>query len=260
MDNNSYETSFEKSANIGGNTVSSGINNAEAWSGAMSDAGEGPSYFGARNDANGEATSDGNVPAEAANAYNQDISDGANILNYGLNGAAAMLGVEAVINGIKTFNVSNSTNPIRDLYNHLGIDTKEEFKDLRQSQSATKDSRNAAYSSENAPSTMRRSEEGARKAIKDMQDLILAVEKEDDDYAELRDIAKKNNKNVFEQAITGAKNQDLASVFAALTAIKRDVNTKKMVINSKQTTDDQDQEKDMRSNNTNDNYPNNTVA
>jgi hypothetical protein len=220
MQNNSSETSFEKIGNTVGSATSA--EKADAWSSAMSSAGEGPSYFG-----NTTASQTDNAPADAdaannaADGYDKDIAEGAAILNYGLNGAAAQLGVGVVVEGIKNFNVSDSENPIPDLLNSLGIDTKPEFKELRENQAATRDNQNAFYDSENAPQTMHRSNEGARMAIKEMQELILAVEKDDEDYAELREEAKANNKNLFEQAIINYKVQDLASLFSALASIKQ---------------------------------------
>lgn len=215
MQDNSFETSFEKSANLGGGSAA----NANTWTSTMSGAGEGPSYFGERSAADTSEATD--ASGEAVDGYNKDISEGAAILNYGLNGAAAQLGVGVVVEGIKNFDVSSSENPVRDLLNSLGIDSKPEFKELRENQAAHKDNQNAFYDSDNGPVVLTRSNEGARKAIEDMQDLIRAVEKDDDDYADLREAAKVNNKNLFEQAITEYKVQDLASLFSALTEIKR---------------------------------------
>lgn len=220
MQDNSFETSFEKGANLGGSSFSGEtIDKADAWSNAMSDAGEGPSYFGAQNTASEKGSSSAE---ETVDSYNQDIADGAAILNYGLNGAAAQLGVDVVINGIKSFDVSNSERPIHDLLNSLGIDTKPEFKELHENQVATNDNKNAFYHSDNAPQTMNRSDAGARQAIRDMQELISAVEKDDKDYSDLRDAAKANNKTVFEQAVSNCKVQDLASLFGVLADIKRE--------------------------------------
>ena len=94
------------------------------------------------NDYYGEATS---AEAEAGadeSLDNEGIKDASAILNYGLNAAAREYGVEKVVQGIKTFDATGSMNPIADLYKHLGVETKEEWNDVRDEARAARPSEN----------------------------------------------------------------------------------------------------------------------
>ena len=78
---------------------------------------------------------------EETDDYNEGLSNAAALINYGLDAIAREKGVEVVVQGIKTFDASNSDNPLRDLYFHLGVNTPEELDDARDESRATKAAR-----------------------------------------------------------------------------------------------------------------------
>lgn len=166
--------------------------------------------------------------------YNQTVANASRLIPS-LNGAAMQLGIPSVIEGIKNFDPTQSDNPIPDLLRLMGIDTKAEIKELHENQAAGAKNVAAYYAGANAPQNLRRSKEGDIKAIQDMKKLIYDVERADNDYFELREAAKHNNRNIFEQAVVDYQVRDLASLLSSLNDIKSSKNAerRKFVSNEK---------------------------
>ena len=200
-----------------------------AWTEAMSAedvpkfAGEGAEFFGDSTQEPTENLSD--VAAETENEYDQGLADAAAIINYGLDAAARRYGVEAVIQGIKSFDASGSDNPIRDLYRHLGIDTVEESKDLHNVNDANKVDEAEFRERTSLPSTSEKSKEGAFKAIEDVKELISDVEGADPRYNDLRMGARQAGKGYFEYAVDSLEKRGLTDLFGVLQAQKESVDT-----------------------------------
>lgn len=173
--------------------------------------------FGIANKSNefyGETVSDDESENEAE--FNDGLSNAASIINYGLDAAARETSVEAVIQGIKNFDASSSDNPLRDLYDSLGIDTKKEFEDMHDESVATKHYRNQFREQYNMPKTEKRSREGFIKAIMDMKELISEVEGADSRYEKLRQAASASGKGYFEYAVKDYGLRGLTDLFSVL--------------------------------------------
>lgn len=169
------------------------------------------------NDYYGESVDNSEPEAdEPESDYNEGVASAASLINYGLDGVAREKGVEAVVQGIKSFDTTGSENPLRDLYDHLGIDTKEEFKDVREESMASKAQRMRFRDEYNMPKTEKRSREGMLKAIADMKELIAEVESADPRYEELRTAAKAYGKGYFEYAVKNYGLRGLTELFSVL--------------------------------------------
>lgn len=171
---------------------------------------EGNSYYG-------ETIND---EAEAEE-YNDGVANAATLINYGLDAVAREKGVEAVVQGIKSFDASGSDNPLRDLYNHLGIDTKQEFEDVRDESMASKAKKMQFRTEFNMPKTQQKSREGMLKAIADMKELIGEVETADPRYEELRRSARASGKGYFEYAVKDFGLRGLTDLFSVLAEQKK---------------------------------------
>lgn len=148
--------------------------------------------------------------------HNEGLSDAAAIINYGLDAVAREKGVEATVQGIKSFDASNTDNPVRDLYVHLGVDTMEELKDTRDESEASKHAREYFRDEYNMPKTQAKTREGAIKAILDMKELIAEVEDADPRYQELRNKARAAGKGYFEYAVKDFGLRGLTDLFGVL--------------------------------------------
>ena len=171
--------------------------------------------FGTANSENqfyGESTTEEQETTER----NEGLNDASAIINYGLDAVARQKGVEATVQGIKSFDASNSENPLRDLYTHLGINTIEELKDTRDESDASKYARESFRSEYNMPRTQQKSREGAIKAILDMKELITEVEDADPRYQELRNNARAAGKGYFEYAVKDFGLRGLTDLFGVL--------------------------------------------
>lgn len=159
------------------------------------------------------------APAETADQNNEGLSDAAAIINYGLNAAAKEYGVETVVQKIKSFNVSGSETPIKDLFVYLGVDIPAGLKEVKMEREAARPQEADFYkNSPSSPVTRNRSEEGAFQAIKDMKELISEVEGADPRYEKLREAAKAAGKGYFEYAVGSRVNRGLTDLFDALAA------------------------------------------
>ncbi len=180
-----------------------------------------------KNNYYGEVTSDEAEAGADESFDNEGIKDASAILNYGLNAAAREYGVEQVVQGIKTFDATESTNPIADLYEYLGVETKEEWNDVRDEARAARPSENEFKEQSGMPKTSRKSEEGALKAIEDMKELILEVEGADPRYESLRQGAKAAGMGYFEYAVKGYGVRGMTELFEVLAAQKEEKNETK---------------------------------
>lgn len=223
MDDTQNQPEMDPWANMGnmsnanlGEVTPEGEARAAEWTSKMADA---PEYSGPF----------ASTP-EAAPTRDENISDASAIINYGINAAAKQIGVERTIEIINNFDPSGFEDPIRQLYKELGIDTKEELKDLsEQKEAAQKDEDLFRENDVNAPATINKSAEGARKAIDDVKNLVLEV-KNSPDYAELRREAQAMGKAPFEYAVDKFAVRDLTVLFAELGKIKAEAQQKQNTV------------------------------
>ena len=177
-------------------------------------------YYGEAKDDEAENTNNSMGGAETVRdamgeEYDEGIADAAELINYGLNEAARILGVEAVVQKIKDFDASGREDPIKDLFEYLGIDSPEERKELQAEGAAAMASEDAFRGGVNAPS-QHKSTEGAFQALDDMKELIAEVEGADPRYDELRSGARAAGKGYFEYAVDGFGVQGLPELFQVL--------------------------------------------
>ena len=171
--------------------------------------------FGIANMGN-EYYGEGGDSIEEQNAErNEGIADAAALINYGLNAAARNIGVELLVQKIKSFDASGMEDPIKGFYKYLGIDNSEERKDLREENMAAKPSETEFREGVNAPSR-EKSVEGAFAAIEDMKELIAEVEGADPRYEALREGARSAGKGYFEFAVSEYGVRGLTELFAVL--------------------------------------------
>lgn len=163
--------------------------------------------------------------------YNESVADAASLINYGLDAVAREKGVEAVVQGIKSFDASGSDNPLKDLFDHLGFNSTEEFKDLDDESDASKAQRARFQEECGAPKTQTKSREGMLKAIADMKELILEVESADPRYDNLREAAKAAQKGYFEYAVQEYGTRGLTELFSEL-AKQKEISEKENKENS----------------------------
>ena len=163
----------------------------------------------------GESADDGKNEVE--NNYNEGVSDAARLIDYGLDAATKQFGVEGVVQRIKGFDVSGSMNPIGDFLKELGVNTREERKELREENEAEKVSREEFRENMDVEQ-QKKSIEGALKAIADMKELIAEVEDADPRYEELRENAKRAGMGYFEYAVKEYGTRNLSKLFESLNA------------------------------------------
>ena len=152
---------------------------------------------------------------EPGEEFDQGITDAAALINYGLDAAARELGIETVVQKIKGFDASGRENPIRDLFEYLGVDTPEEVKAVEGEGDAAAVKEQTFREGVNAPS-QRRTVEGAFKALDDMKELISEVEGADPRYEDLRAGAQAAGKGYFEFAVMNFGTRGLTELFQVL--------------------------------------------
>ncbi len=152
----------------------------------------------------------------AAGENNEGIADAAALINYGLDAAARKYGVEMVVQGIKTFDAAGSSDPVKALYRHLGIDTAEEVKEVRDENAANQPATAEFRDEIGIAGAPNRSNEGALQAVADMKELIAEVEGADPRYEDLRQGAKAAGKGYFEYAVESFGRQGLVELFGVL--------------------------------------------
>lgn len=170
----------------------------------------------------GEDFFSGNVDTPPTNEANDDneydpsLSDAAALVSYGLDAAAMRIGVEATIQRIKSFDASNSTDPIKDLYDYLGIGENPTREEVRDTAAAMKDDTDAMREEIGAPARAPKTAAAAFKAIEDMKELITEVEGADPVYASLRESAESSGKGYFEYAVGASEGRSLSDLLLAL--------------------------------------------
>lgn len=216
MDDNNPELVFEK------REVSEGqLQKAEMWEEMMNGVPEfAENNFGIAepgNDYYGEASEvqDEIAEEDGAGEYDQGVKDAMALMNYALNAAARELGVETVVQGVKSFAFSGEGDPIAALYKHLGVNTPEEREDIREEQAVVAPGEAELREVAEVPS-QNKSKEGAIKAIEDMKELIAEVEGADPKYNQLRQEAEAAGKGYFEYAVSKFGTQGLTELFQVL--------------------------------------------
>ncbi len=170
-----------------------------------------------------------NAPEMASEtAVNEDteqiesINDAAALVNYGVDALVREVGIQSVIDGIKSIDTTNSENPIGDLFEIVGIDTPGEVDDVRAEARAANPAV-AEFREKNGLPITKRTPEGARHAIEAMKDLIAKVST-DPDYAKLRLEARAMGKGYFDCAVTGIEKPGLTDLFNVLKTYKETEN------------------------------------
>lgn len=147
---------------------------------------------------------------------NEKVRKAVLIAGYGLDAVAREKGVEHVVQGIKSFDTSGSDNPLRDLFMHLGVETVEDFKEIRDEAVATRRVRDAFRAEYGMPKTQEKTKQGLMMAIADMKELIAEVEGVDPRYAELRRAAEAAGMGYFEYAVMNFERRGLMELFTFL--------------------------------------------
>lgn len=147
---------------------------------------------------------------------NEGVREAFSIAGYGLDAVAREKGVEFVVQGIKSFDVNGSDNPLRDLLTDLGVESVEDFKEVRDEVAATKQIRDAFRAEYDVPITQGKMKHNIIKAISSMKELIAEVEGADPRYAELRSAAEAAGKGYFEYAVMSFEKRGLTELFTFL--------------------------------------------
>ncbi len=169
----------------------------------------------------GETVDDDNKQNEGiedagGDEYQEDIANAAAIINYGLDAAARKYGPEIVMQRIKDFDPSGSEDPIGDWFRHLGVDTPEEVKGMKDEARATKDSRTELKEQFDMPKDNKKSKEGALMAIAEVKELMSEVEGADPAFDTLRQGAKTAGMGYYEYAVKEYDSRGLTELFQAL--------------------------------------------
>lgn len=159
--------------------------------------------------------------------YDEGLTSAAALINYGLDAASRELGVEQTVQRIKDFDATNSENPIRDLYQHLGVKDNEVRKDVMLEAEAARVKEAEFREEAGASGAERRSKEGAFKAIEDMKELITEVEEADPRYQALREGAKVAGKGYFDYAVEDFGTRGLTELFGVLARQKEEEKKRK---------------------------------
>ena len=147
--------------------------------------------------------------------------DAAAIIGYGLDAVSRRIGVEQTVQLIKNFDATGSDNPIKDLYEYMGINTSEEFRDVSLEAGQAKPNVAEFREESGMPVTARPSKEGALKAIEDMKELISEVETSPR-YTELRAGARSAGKGYFDYAVQDYSKRGLTELFTVLAEQKEE--------------------------------------
>ena len=148
--------------------------------------------------------------------YDDDMANASALINYGLNAASREMGVEAVMQGIKSFDSAGSDDPIGDLFRHLGVNTNEELDDIKDESYVSAPEETEFRNESGMPKEVKKTKEGAFKAIEDMKELISEVEGADPRYDELRHNARSAGMGYFEYAVKDFGVRSLVELFDVL--------------------------------------------
>ena len=183
---------------------------------------------------------------DAATEYNEGLADATAIINYGIDAAVREEGendaaaIQKVTNVLRDFDVSNSENPIRDLFRSLGVESREEMSEVRDEADASAPAELELRTQYSMPKTDERSREGAIAAIKSMKELIAEVEGASPIYEDLRQGARAAGMGVFEYAVKNSDTRSLTELFKVL-AEQRE-NTREVIGKDE---DEKDETKDL---------------
>ena len=159
---------------------------------------------------------------DAATEYNEGLADAIAIINYGIDAAVREEGendaaaIQKVINVLRDFDVSNSENPIRDLFRSLGVESREEMSEVRDEADASAPAELELRTQYSMPKTDEKSREGAIAAIESMKELIAEVEGASPIYDDLRQGARAAGMGVFEYAVKKSDTRSLTELFKVL--------------------------------------------
>ena len=217
-------------SNNAGEVTEEDLEREKEWVDAMEDAPEYAGPFGAS-----ETITENK--AEETPDRDESIAAASAVLNLGLNATAREKSVGEVVEAIKYYSLEDGKNPIIPLNETVGIDTKEEFQDLKDEMKASKPKEDAFRSDVNAPATIQKNRFAAQEAIRKFKDLIREVETSPV-YADLRAeaLADGKSQNVFEYAAkkynanntaTQSSTPDLIMLFHALSEEKKKYEDKK---------------------------------
>lgn len=168
-----------------------------------------------------------------ATEYNEGLADASAIINYGIDAAVREEGendaaaIQKVINVLRDFDVSNSENPIRDLFRSLGVESREEMSEVRDEADASAPAELELRTQYSMPKTDERSREGAIAAIESMKELIAEVEGASPIYEDLRQGARAAGMGVFEYAVKNSDTRSLTELFKVLAEQKE--NTREVI-------------------------------
>lgn len=175
----------------------------------------------------GENPGNGDENTGVAEDNNEQNREGDNNENYDkkqeeasrivdlLDAISREIEVETVIQRLKNFDASGKEDPIRALYEHMGIDTSEEREQVEEEDEATKAKKQEFRAKMEMP-LQKRSVEGVMKAIADMKELITEVEGANPKYQKLRDEARAAGKGYFEYAVSKYGKRGLVELFEFL--------------------------------------------
>ena len=212
MDDNNFEKFPTSAENLGERVIPAEQDFTEAFSDGVPEfAGD---SFGKTNENNEVLTPEDS--AENTKDYDDGLANATALINYGLNAASRELGVEQTVQLIKNFDATGSDDPVRDLFNHLGINNAKKREDVVFEAAATKPKENEFREESDMPNNPRRSKEGALKAIADMKELISEVEGADPRYAELRAGAESFGIGYFDYAVKNYGSRGLIELFGTL--------------------------------------------
>ena len=177
----------------------------------------------------GETVDDDNkqnegIEDDGGSEYQDDFAKVTTIINYGFDAAARKYGPELVMQRINDFDPSGSQDPIGDLFRHLGVDTPEEMKDVRNEAQATKDIEAEFKEQFDMPKDKEKSREGAIVAIAEVKELMSEVEGADPAYESLRQGAKTAGMGYYEYAVKEYGSRGLVELFQVLKAQKDEAN------------------------------------
>lgn len=210
-----YDNSFEKDP--GDKNKESEVRvvpEEEDFEAAFKDIGEFDEKFGTANENNefyGEATDE--------NELDDTLINASPIVGY-LNAAAREHGVEAVVQSIKSFDVSGTNQPIKDFYEHLGVETNAEREDIRDEAKVAKPSEIDFKDKYGLVEDEKKSKDAAIEAIKNMKHLIAGVEGADPKYEELREGARAAKMGYFEYAVKDYGVKGFTELFDVLASQK----------------------------------------
>ena len=170
----------------------------------------------------GESSGD-NMATSENHEYEQGISEAAKIINNGyLNELAKRNGIESVVSAIKNIDLAGCEDPMGAIYDHFGVDSTYEYKQLQDEAEATR-ATEEKFKDDYGVGDKQNSKEGIYVSFEFMKRLIKKVEGADSIYSRLRVEASSNNMGYFEYALRKYNKEGLTGLFEALSLEKEDI-------------------------------------